>query len=74
MIVKCGRKEYEVGAKDYIMNNGSCYQLMLNEDTGVPPRVAKTTFNTLLKQGKIVQGETIESRFGVVCTYYKFVI
>ena len=57
MKIKCGRREFEVTEKDRILDNGVCYQLITQyyQDgwSKLNPRIAKSTFNKLLKEGKI---------------------
>lgn len=57
MVLKCGRREFTVGEKDLILDNGSCYQLITQKyykDWGYAcPIVSKTTFNKLLEAGVI---------------------
>lgn len=74
MKIKCGRKEYEVGVRDFIMDNGACYQLILECDNNFrepSPRVSKQLFNKLIKEGKIEKSHE-EERWCKV-TYYRFV-
>lgn len=79
MLVKCGRKEYEVGKKDYILGNGACYQLILHKDIEKPlhlrissPKVSKKTFNKLLKDNKIIEFENYNGYAD--CIYFRFVL
>lgn len=74
MRIKCGRKEYEVSSEDLIMDNGSCYQLILKRGNiygECNPIVSKSLFNQLLKEGKIAKSHTANK--WCVCIYYKFI-
>lgn len=57
MVLKCGRREFIVGEKDLILDNGACYQLITQtyyqDWSHVYPLVSKATFNKLLKAGVI---------------------
>jgi len=57
MKIKCGRREFEVTEKDKILDNGAIYQLVTQTYregwAEMIPVVAKSTFNRLLKEGKI---------------------
>ena len=57
MKIKCGRREFEVTERDKILDNGVIYQLVtqyyFERFNRMIPVVAKSTFNKLLKEGKI---------------------
>ena len=57
MILKCGRREFIVDHTDEILDNGYSYQLITQtyyrDYSHLHPRIAKTTFKQLLKDGKI---------------------
>lgn len=57
MIIKCGRKEYEVNEHDILLFNGSCWQLITKKERKgygfATPVVSKTLCNKLLKENKI---------------------
>lgn len=52
MKVIIGRKKREVTNKDYILYNGTCYQVITLPYNNL---LAKSTFNRLLREGKIVR-------------------
>lgn len=78
MEIKCGRRTFTVTEKDRILDNGATYQLITQKYFDgwyqVCPRVAKSTFNKLLKEGKI---KLSKKRYKGMCnvTYplYQFV-
>lgn len=57
MKVKCYSREFDCKPGDYILDNGACYQIITktyNEGYhNLHPKLAKTTFKKLLKQGYI---------------------
>ena len=57
MEIKCGRRMFDCTSKDLILDNGACYQLITQEYYTdwhyCSPRVSKTLFKKLLKEGKI---------------------
>lgn len=57
MEIKCGRRIFDCTSKDLILDNGACYQLITqkyyNNWHYFSPRVSKTLFKKLLKEGKI---------------------
>lgn len=82
MKIKCGRREFEVTERDRILDNGACYILItqkyFSDWSQMSPTVAKTTFNKLLKGGKIKlspQKYKIKDGEKVICEYdlYQFV-
>lgn len=79
MKIKCGRKEFEVTEKDRILDNGAIYQLVTQcyhkGFDEVTPIVAKSTFDKLLKSGKIrLSSEKWHGLYGVTLPLYEFVI
>jgi len=79
MILKCGRREFTVGKKDQILDNGAVYQLITQtyykDWMHINPKVSKTTFNNLLKNGKIRLSEKkYKSDYGTGknCKLYEF--
>lgn len=58
MEIKINRRSYNVGNKDIVFYNGSCYQLMtrtyLKDWSNIHPVISKTMFNSLLKKGLLV--------------------
>ena len=58
MLIKAGRKEYDLTKDDNIMYNGSCYQIItrLTENgwDGRTPVIAKARAEKLIKEGKLV--------------------
>ncbi len=61
MEIKCGVRTFNVTNKDLILDNGACYQLITQkyfQDWYYhTPKVAKTLFKKLLKEGKIKKSE-----------------
>ena len=61
MKLQCGRKEFEVTDKDWVMYNGEIYQLMSQTYQDgfykFHPTVAKGKVLKLIKQGKLVLSE-----------------
>ena len=57
MIIKCGRREFDLTPKDRILDNGAIYQIITREYfkswNYITPVVAKKTFKKLLREGKI---------------------
>lgn len=57
MIIKLGRREYNVTSADRILDNGACYilytQKYYKDWAWHSPTVPKATFNRLLKNGDI---------------------
>jgi len=58
MLIKAGRKEYDLTRDDNIMYNGNCYQI-ITRSTGygwdaTKPIIAKTRAEKLIKEGKLV--------------------
>ena len=71
MIVKCGRREYDVTENDVVLYNGSCYQI-ITKNTGsgwdeYPVILAKAKAVKLIKEGALVKYKE-EKRL----KYYKF--
>lgn len=58
MIIKCGRKEFEVNSSDLVMYNGACYQLVTKRISKGwhewPPIIAKRTAAKMIKDGIMV--------------------
>ena len=79
MKIKCGRREFEVTEKDRILDNGTTYQLITQyyQDgwSRLNPRIAKSTFNKLRKEGKIrLAVEKYYNPYGLDFPLYEFVI
>ena len=79
MKIKCGRREFEVTEKDRILNNGAIYQLITQYYhkgfEKVTPVVAKSTFDKLLKSGKIrLSSNRWHGCYNVTYPLYEFVI
>lgn len=79
MKIKCGRKEFEVTEKDRILDNGAIYQLVTQcyhkGFETITPIVVKSTFDNLLKAGKIrLSSEKWHGLYGVTLPLYEFVI
>lgn len=57
MEIKCGVRTFNCTSKDLILDNGACYQLITQSYFdglhSATPKVAKTLFKKLLKDGKI---------------------
>ncbi len=58
MVIKAGRKEYDLNENDRILFNGACYQLITRElrigfDKNTPI-ISKTLMKKLIKESKIV--------------------
>lgn len=57
MEIKCERRIFNCTSKDLILDNGACYQLItqryFKDWYNHTPRVSKTLFKKLLKEGKI---------------------
>ena len=77
MIVKCGRRKFDVTSDDLILDNGACYQI-ITQHYGVgfnklTPVLAKSTFKKLLKKGKIVKTDKLyKNSLGVEYIVYRF--
>ena len=79
MEIKCGRRTFTVTEKDLILDNGATYQLITQKYFDgwfeVSPSVAKSTFNKLLKEGKIrLLAKQYNAGFGIFYPLYEFVI
>lgn len=79
MKIKCGRREFEVTEKDRILDNGAIYQLITQYyQKGwekYTPVVSKSTFDKLLKAGKIrLSSERYHGIYNVTFPLYEFVI
>lgn len=79
MKIKCGRREFEVTEKDRILDNGAIYQLITQYyQKGwekLTPIVSKSTFDKLLKSGKIrLSSEKYHGIYNVTFPLYEFVI
>jgi hypothetical protein len=57
VIVKCGRKEYDLNSKDVIMYNGACYQIITREVRNgwftYPPRIPTAKAIKMIKDGRL---------------------
>ena len=57
MEIKCNRRTFTVTEEDLILDNGACYQLITQEYNKdfdrYYPRVSKTLFRQLLRDGSI---------------------
>jgi len=66
MIVKCGRKEYDLTEKDRILWNGACYMIMsivyFEGFYRQTPMLANYKAKNLIKEGKLVEtkGNTLD--------------
>lgn len=69
MIIKCGRKEFDLTTKDQIMYNGHCYQIITRLTSGGwsghSPIIAKTRAEKLIKDGKLVFSHKWENNIHV---------
>lgn len=61
MIIKIGRREYDVHDNDLILDNGACYQLITQKYfykwNDVSPIFPKHLFKKMKKEGQIVLSE-----------------
>ena len=78
MIIKCGRREFEVTREDRILDNGSCYQLItqtyIEGFSKQYPIVSKTMFKNLFKNGEIIKSveKYKDSLSNKECDLYEF--
>jgi len=58
MLIKAGRKEYDLTRDDNIMYNGNCYQIITrltgNGWDATKPIISKARAEKLIKEGKLV--------------------
>ena len=78
MEIKCGKRTFTVTEKDLILHNGTTYQLITQKYFDgwfeVSPNVAKSTFNKLLKEGKIrLSAKRYKGGFGETYPLCEFV-
>lgn len=71
------RQKFMCSSKDKIMNNGSCYQLIIQsfykDWCDLTPAISKTEFNRLMKMG--VLGEPYkQKRIYSEVTMYDFIV
>ncbi len=68
MEIKCNGRAFTVTAKDRILDNGACYQLITQTYykgfEKLTPIVSKTLFNRLLKSGAIQLSDQKRKGFG----------
>lgn len=76
MIVKCGRREFELDENDEILFNGACYVLttkkyLVGFDM-VSPTIAKNKAKKMIKDGDLIFKEKRKSHyFDIVNDIYK---
>ena len=71
LLVKCGRKEYELELSDEIMYNGACYQITTKKKFNEPnPILAKRKAEELIKNGDLVLSR-VEDFCGMKMEIYK---
>jgi hypothetical protein len=67
MIIKCGRREFDLNEKDEIMYNGACYQIITRKYrqgwNELTPVIAINIVKKLIKEGKIIFKEKRKSRW-----------
>ena len=68
MEIKCNGRAFTVTAKDQILDNGACYQLITQTYSKgfyeCVPKVSKTLFSKLLKDGSIRLSDRKYKGFG----------
>jgi len=74
MIVKCGRREFNLGENDEIMYNGVCYQIITKKYSKgfnkYIPKIAKNKAEKMIKDGVLIYDRT-ETRINMELKYYK---
>lgn len=78
LIIKCGRREFDLTPKDRILDNGAVYQIITREYfkswNYITPVVAKQTFKKLLREGKIRKSkDKYKGCFGKLYDLYEIV-
>jgi hypothetical protein len=65
MIIKCGRREFDLNENDEIMYNDACYRIVTRKYrkgwNELTPRIANAIAKKLIKEGKIVFKEKRKS-------------
>lgn len=61
--IKINGREFQLTAKDRILDNGSCYTLLTQtvwkDHNNITPRVPKAVFKKLVKEGKVVRTDKV---------------
>lgn len=77
MIIKCGRRTFEVTSKDRILDNGTCYILItqkyFKDWSYINPHIAKTTFEKMFREGKIKKSKAVYKGINNTYDLYEFV-